>query len=66
LEDTDVEVKIAEQIGEFDEIMVWEHGGQVDEERDGFVRGVREWTGFAETMHVDEEETEGNVDKQAA
>ncbi|KAH7061940.1 ribonuclease H2, subunit C, partial [Paraphoma chrysanthemicola] len=56
LEDMDVEVKIAEQIGEFDEIMVWEHGGQVDEERDGFVRGVREWTGFAETMHVDEEE----------
>ncbi|KAH3995141.1 hypothetical protein HBI81_143240 [Parastagonospora nodorum] len=57
------DVKIAEQIGSFDEIVVWEHGGAVDEERDGFVRGVREWVGWAGSMHVDDEE---EVDAQKA
>ncbi|KAF3038018.1 hypothetical protein E8E11_003550 [Didymella keratinophila] len=53
------EVKIAEQIGEFDEVVVWGHGGTVDEGSDMFVRGVREWVGFAESMHCDEEGDEG-------
>ncbi|KAJ4329926.1 hypothetical protein N0V87_010449 [Didymella glomerata] len=53
------EVKIAEQIGEFDEVVVWGHGGTVDEGSDMFVRGVREWVGFAESMHCDEEGEEG-------
>lgn len=51
-----VQVIIAEQIGEFDEVVVWEHGGPVDEAQDGFVRGIMEWIGWAESMHVDEEE----------
>ncbi|KAF2032488.1 ribonuclease H1 small subunit [Setomelanomma holmii] len=55
------EIKIAEQIGEFDEIVVWEHGGEVDKERDGFARGLREWIGFAESMHVDEDEGEEEI-----
>lgn len=50
------EVKIAEQIGEFDEVVVWGHGGTVDEGSDFFVRGVREWVGFAEAMHCEEED----------
>ncbi|KAF1993300.1 ribonuclease H1 small subunit [Amniculicola lignicola CBS 123094] len=50
-----VEVKIAEQLGSFDEVVVWGHGGTVDEGEDVYVRGVREWIGFAEAMHVDEE-----------
>jgi ribonuclease H2 subunit C len=53
------EIKIAEQIGEFDEVVVWGHGGTVDEGSDMFVRGVREWVGFAESMHCDEEGEEG-------
>lgn len=53
------EVKIAEQIGEFDEVVVWGHGGTVDEGSDIFVRGVREWVGFAESMHCDGEDGEG-------
>jgi ribonuclease H2 subunit C len=55
------EVKIAEQLGEFDEIVVWGHGGEVDEGSDMFVRGMREWVGFAESMHCDEdtEDVEG-------
>jgi ribonuclease H2 subunit C len=58
-EDEDMEVVqigIAEQVGEFDEVIVWGHGGQVDEAQDGLVRGVREWIGWAESMHIDEEE----------
>ena len=63
------DIKIAEQIGSFDCIVVWEHGGKVDEEKDGYVRGVREWVGWAESMHCDEdegeEETEGGDGKKA-
>lgn len=57
------EVKIAEQIGEFEEIVVWGHGGVVDEEGDMYVRGLREWVGFAEAMHCDEDgdEVEGKT-----
>jgi ribonuclease H2 subunit C len=51
-----VEVKIAEQVGEFDEFIIWGHGGEVDGSGDEFVRGMNEWVGFAESMHVDSEE----------
>jgi ribonuclease H2 subunit C len=50
-----VEVKIAEQVGTFDEVVVWGHGGEVDGSQDVFIRGMNEWVGFAESMHVDEE-----------
>ncbi|KAH9881813.1 hypothetical protein J1614_000984 [Plenodomus biglobosus] len=61
VEDLGVEVSIAEQVGQFDEVVVWGHGGLVDESRDLYVRGLREWVGFAESMHYEEEEqrTEG-------
>ncbi|KAH7394906.1 ribonuclease H2 non-catalytic subunit-domain-containing protein [Phaeosphaeria sp. MPI-PUGE-AT-0046c] len=49
------EIKIAEQIGTFDEIMIWEHGGKVDVENSAFVKGIGEWIGFAEGMHCDDE-----------
>lgn len=55
-EEHDVEVKIAEQVGEFDEIVVWGHGGKVDGAQDGYIRGMNEWVAFAESMHVDKEE----------
>ncbi len=60
------DVKIAEQIGEFEEVVVWGHGGVVDE-GDAFVRGMREWVGFAECLHCDGEEGEaqGNGMKTA-
>lgn len=54
------EVKIAEQVGEFDEIVVWGHGGQVDGGQDMFVRGMNEWVGFAESMHNEEEPDRGH------
>ena len=55
-EGEEVEINIAEQIAEFEEVIVWEHGGAVDGEQDMFVRGLTEWVGFAESMHADEEE----------
>lgn len=51
-----VEVKIAEQIGEFEDIVVWGHGEQIDGSQDVYVKGMEEWIGFAEKMHVDEED----------
>lgn len=56
VEEQDVEVYIAEQVGEFDEFIVWGHGGQVDGAQDGYVRGMKEWITFSESMHVDDEE----------
>ena len=56
-----VEVKIAEQVGEFDEVIIWGHGGEVDGSGDALVRGMNEWVGFAESMHVDEEEEDGDT-----
>jgi ribonuclease H2 subunit C len=55
VEEVPEEVKIAEQVGEFDELVVWGHGGEVEVGQDMFVRGMQEWIGFAEAMHMDEE-----------
>lgn len=55
------EVKVAEQIGTFDEIIVWEHDGPVDQERDGYVRGLKEWVGWAGCMHGDDEEDQSEA-----
>ncbi|KAL1593274.1 hypothetical protein SLS60_010882 [Paraconiothyrium brasiliense] len=61
-----VEVKIAERIGEFDEVVVWGHGGQVEAGQDMFIRGVEEWIGFAEAMHGEEGDGEGKEGKKAS
>lgn len=61
-----VEVQIAEQIGEFDEVVVWGHGGPVEEGQDMFTRGMKEWIGFAEAMHGEDEEEEGREEKKAS
>ncbi|KAF1919565.1 ribonuclease H2, subunit C, partial [Ampelomyces quisqualis] len=47
------EGKVARQVGSFDGVVVWGHGGVVDCERDGYVRGLEEWVGWAEVMHGD-------------
>ncbi|KAF1966192.1 ribonuclease H1 small subunit [Bimuria novae-zelandiae CBS 107.79] len=51
-----VDVKLAEQMSEFDEVVVWGHGGPVEAGQDMFIRGVKELIGFAEAMHGEEEE----------
>ena len=47
--------KVLEEIGTFDEMIVWGHE-QVPEDDDTFVRGVEEWIGFAEAMHSFEDD----------
>jgi ribonuclease H2 subunit C len=61
-----VEVKVAERIGEFEEVVAWGHGGQVEEGQDMFIRGVQEWIGFAEAMHGEDEDEEGKEGKKAS
>jgi ribonuclease H2 subunit C len=50
-----VDVAIAEQVGEFEEVVIWGHGGEVDASQDMFIRGMTEWVGFAESMHCGKE-----------
>lgn len=57
-EEEKTDVKLAEKVGEFDEVVVWGHGGEVEGGQDMFVRGLKEWVGFAEAMHAGEEEEE--------
>ncbi|KAK4544852.1 hypothetical protein LTR36_003756 [Oleoguttula mirabilis] len=48
-EDKPVEVKMMEQKGCFDQIMVWEH--EVEPEAgDEYIKGVEEWVAFAEAV----------------
>lgn len=55
-DEINVDVHTANVLAEFDEFVVWGHAEAVDEGRDAFVRGVKEWVGFAESMHLDEED----------
>lgn len=59
------DVKILEEIGTFDEVMVWGHE-QMPAGDDVFVRGIEEWIGFAEAMHsAGEERTSEGVKAKA-
>ncbi|CAI6342107.1 unnamed protein product [Periconia digitata] len=51
----DVEVMQTNILASFSEVLVWGHAEAVDDAKDAFVRGVREWIGFAEGMHLEEE-----------
>jgi ribonuclease H2 subunit C len=55
-EEVTVDVKVAERVGEFEEMVVWGHGGEIDGKQDAFVRGMEEWIDFAEAMHTDGDE----------
>lgn len=44
-----VEVKIMEQKGKFEELVVWGHEALPDEE-DAYRKGIEEWVGFAEAV----------------
>lgn len=56
-----VDVSVAHNIGQFDQILVWGHGGEVHGAQDAFVRGMTEWIGFAESVHVDADEEPANT-----
>ncbi|KAF2789555.1 hypothetical protein K505DRAFT_284152 [Melanomma pulvis-pyrius CBS 109.77] len=66
-EKEEVEVNIIEKVGSFDEVLIWGHGGKVDQSQDLYARGLGEWIGFAECMHGEEEEgTEGKTERTKA
>ena len=48
-EDEDEEVKIMEEVGDFEELMVWGHENIVGQD-DALVKGIEEWIGFAEAV----------------
>ena len=48
-EEEQEEVGILNEVGTFDEVVVWGHGDVVEDD-DSFVKGVTEWVGFAEAV----------------
>ena len=48
-EEKEIEVKVMEEVGDWDSIMVWGHEVVMDEE-DPYVRGVEEWVGFSASV----------------
>ncbi|KAF2838780.1 ribonuclease H1 small subunit [Patellaria atrata CBS 101060] len=53
-----IEVKVAEQVASFDEIMVWGHEAFPDTTEDAYVKGVDEWVSFASALHSTSDESE--------
>jgi len=45
----DEEMKLLEEVGDYDQVVVWGHE-TIAEDDDVFVKGVNEWTSFAESV----------------
>jgi len=48
------ETRIAQEIGTFDEVMVWNHDVPWDGAEDSYARGISEWMTFANAIHAPE------------
>ncbi|KAB2569303.1 Ribonuclease H2 subunit C [Lasiodiplodia theobromae] len=51
-EDERIEVRLMEEVGEFDEVVVWGHEVVPDETEDAYSKGISEWISFAEAIHA--------------
>lgn len=49
-EDERIEVRLMEEVGEFDEVVVWGHEAVPDETEDAYSKGISEWISFAEAV----------------
>jgi ribonuclease H2 subunit C len=49
-EDEDEATFVAQETGEFDEIVVWNHDQLPERAEDRYMRGVEEWIGMAEAV----------------
>lgn len=49
-EDERIEVRLMEEVGEFDEVVVWGHEVVPDETEDAYSKGISEWISFAEAV----------------
>ncbi|CAF9913994.1 hypothetical protein IMSHALPRED_001499 [Imshaugia aleurites] len=50
-EEEEEEVTVLNEVGSFNEVVVWNHEGMADGD-DAFVKGMSEWIGFAKAMHA--------------
>lgn len=48
-EEEQEEVRVLNEVGSFDKVVVWNHESMVDGD-DAFVKGLREWIGFAQAV----------------
>ena len=49
-EDDEVEeVKVLEETGKFEKVVLWGHGAVVEDD-DAFAKGLNEWVGFADAV----------------
>ncbi|OCK83612.1 ribonuclease H1 small subunit [Lepidopterella palustris CBS 459.81] len=51
------EVKVVEEVGCFDEIMIWGHESAPSATEDQYLKGIQEWIALAEAMHCSDEST---------
>ncbi|OMP86170.1 hypothetical protein BK809_0003339 [Diplodia seriata] len=45
-----IELRLMEEVGEFDEVVVWGHEVAPDETEDAYSKGINEWISFAESV----------------
>ncbi|KAK8192016.1 ribonuclease H2, subunit C [Phyllosticta capitalensis] len=50
-DDEEAEIRVIEEVGQFDRVVVWGHESVPDEAEDPYSRGLTEWLSFAEAMH---------------
>ncbi|KAK8211820.1 ribonuclease H2, subunit C [Phyllosticta capitalensis] len=50
-EDEEAEIRVIEEVGQFDRVVVWGHESVPDEVEDPYSRGLTEWLSFAQAMH---------------
>ncbi|KAK8236015.1 ribonuclease H2, subunit C [Phyllosticta capitalensis] len=50
-DDEEAEIRVIEEVGQFDRVVVWGHESVPDEAEDPYSRGLTEWLSFAQAMH---------------
>lgn len=50
-EEQNIEVRVMEEVGEFDEVVVWGHEVAPDGNEDPYSKGIGEWLSFSEALH---------------
>ncbi|KAK7509062.1 ribonuclease H2, subunit C [Phyllosticta citriasiana] len=55
-----VEVRVVEEVGQFDRVVVWGHENEPDETEDPYSRGLTEWLAFAQAMHSQPKKDNGS------
>lgn len=54
-EEQNIEVRVMEEVGDFDQVVVWGHEVAPDENEDPYSKGIGEWLSFSEAVSAPEE-----------